>query len=86
MDWVGPSGFGLETRGQKWRGRSELRAGSLGEEWGGDNSREPEETWVSREGQHMMAGARALEQRKRSRQESSMLEVDLGDIQCPGKG
>lgn len=38
--------FGLDTRGQKWRhlgGRSELRAGSLGEEWGGDNSRESEE-------------------------------------------
>lgn len=51
-----------------------------------DNSREPEEKWASREGQHMMVGARALEQRKGSRQESSMLEVDLGDIQCPGKG
>lgn len=42
--------------------------------------------WVSREGQHMMAGAWALEQRKGSRQESRMLEVDLEDIQCPGKG
>lgn len=29
--------------------------------------------WVSREGQHMMAGAWALEQRKGSRQESRML-------------
>ena len=42
--------------------------------------------WVSSEGQHMMAGAWALEQRKGSRQESSMPEVDLEDIQCPGKG
>lgn len=67
-------------------GRSEIRAGSLGEEWGGDSSREPEENWVSREGQHMKAGARALEQKRGSRQESSMLEADLGDIQCPGKG
>ena len=74
MDWVGPSGFGPDTKGQKLRhlgGRSEIRAGSLGEEWGGDSSREPEENWVSREGQHMKAGAWALEQRRGSRQESS---------------
>lgn len=68
--------------------RSELRAGSLGEEGGGDSSREPEEKWTSWEGQCKLVGlgALALERTKGSRQGSSILEVDLGDIQCPGRG